>query len=583
MNAHKIFVLVISSIFISCILDSCKGKSAGAGGTINVHINAEPDMLNPLNKASSNATRIVDLMFSGLLNINPAGNYENVPCLLKENAKITEITDGPLKGGMKLDFEIKKDAVWDNGTPIDGNDYLFTMKAILNPNTNCVALKSYYDWVADIEIDSLNPKKFTVYSNKKYYRIEELASGYVLPEYNYDSLKLMRKFSIKDLVNLKKHAELVVDKDIITFSTEFNSEKFQRDANYIVGSGPYKLDHWTTGQEVVLKRKENWWGDKYKDERVFYAFPKTIKINIIPDNNTAFTALKGNQLDVLTGISAKNFNELEANTEFLKKYDLEKIEKFGYSYIGINLRNPKFEDLKVRQALAHAIDRDKINKIIYLGQATKTESFIHSKQVHYNKNLIPFEFSLEKASKLLNESGWKDSDGDGILDKIINGKKTPFSIEIKYPKDEPTKNTILIIQEDLNKIGVELQLVEKEMTMLSDDLKKQQFEIYLFGMTINPTMSDPKQQWHTSSAVAGGSNNVGWGNETSDQLIETLISELDKEKRIKLYMELQQKIHYDVPVIFLFNPKNRIATSKKFEVEKTLISPGVLFNEFKLK
>jgi ABC-type transport system substrate-binding protein len=165
---------------------------------------------------------------------------------------------------------------------------------------------------------------------------------------------------------------------------------------------------------------------------------------------------------------------------------------------------------------------------------------------------------------------------------VINGKKTPFEIEYKYAKSETAKNTALIIKEDMDKVGIKFDIVEKEWTVYVQELDKFDFDMYSIGFTINPRVSDPKQQWHTSSAVPGGSNNVGWGNAETDKMIETLISDLNPENRNKIYMDLQQRIHDDVPVIFLFSPKNRMAVNKNFSIEKIMISPGFLYNEFKL-
>lgn len=580
MNKKTLIGLFIAFIALTSGFMSCKGKAKG-GGTLNIRISVDPDKLNPITLTTNDARKIADLMFASLNSSKPVPDYGLTPYIIKENAKITELADGEFKGGLKLDYEIREDAVWDNGEPITGNDYVFTMKTILNPKVNCEPLRGYYNWLADIVVDPQNPKKFSVITSKKYYMIEEFAGGYVLPEYNYDPEKIMRKFSVKDMNTDAKRSALRENADIIKFAEFFNGEKFQRDPQFIVGAGPYKLESWTTGQEVVLVKKDNWWGNAHTDDRTFWAFPKRIKVKIINDDNTAMTAMKDGAIDNFTAIRAKDFKELEKNETFKSKFNLSKIGRLSYGFLGINLRNEKYQDVRVRKALAHAVNRDKINEIIAFGESTKTESFAHSTQPHYNKNLKEYEFNLEKAASLLDEAGWKDTDGDGIRDKVLSGKKTQLVIEYKIPKDESAKNQGLIIQEDFKKIGIDLKIVEKEWTILVSELDKHQFEMYAMGFTISPKMSDPKQQWHTSSAVPGGSNNVGWGDAASDKLIEDIGAELNLEKRQELNKQLQQRIHDEVPVIFMFNSTNRIATSKKFEVENIMIAPGVQYNEFK--
>lgn len=582
MNKKSLFSVLMLGLVLAIAFESCGGKKK-SGGTLNIRISADPDKLNPITKTTNEATRLCDLMFASVCSQNPVGNFEQVPFLSKENAKVSEVTEGEFKGGMKLEYEIREDAKWDNGTPILASDYVFTIKALLNPKVNCEPIRGYFSWLGDVVVDPANPKKFTIYSAQKYFQTEEASSYYILPEYNYDPNHLMSKFSVKDLNTDAKRQALKSNKDILKFAEEFNSEKYQRDPKYIVGAGPYRLESWTTGQEVVLIKKDSWWGDAHKDERQFWAYPKRIKMKIINDDNTAITALKDGQIDNYVAIKAKDYKELEKNDKFKSNFKMDKIARLSYSFIGLNLRNIKFQDINVRKALAHAVNRDKINEIVMFGESKKTESFVHNSQPHYNKDLKEYEFDLKKSNELLDAAGWKDSDGDGIRDKEINGKKTPLSIEFKSYKDESVKNIVLILQEDFKKLGIDFKIVEKEWTIFSADLDKQDFEMYTIGFTISPKMPDPKQQWHTSSSIAGGSNNVGWGDAASDKLIEDYRAELNMEKRQIMIKTLQQRIHDELPVIFMFNGVNRIATSKKFNIENIMISPGVLYNEFSTK
>ena len=139
----------------------------------------------------------------------------------------------------------------------------------------------------------------------------------------------------------------------------------------------------------------------------------------------------------------------------------------------------------------------------------------------------------------------------------------------------------MIVQEDFKKIGINLNIVAKEWTVFLQDLDKLQFEMTYGSYTIPARGSDPKQIWHTSNSGPGGDNKTGWGNPTTDKLIDDIGEELNADKRNAYYVQLQEMIHNDAPVIFLFAPINRLAISKKFEVETHFISPGFSINEFK--
>jgi peptide/nickel transport system substrate-binding protein len=581
MNKTSLLSSIILSLVLAFAVESCKGKAKG-GGTLVIREMSDPDMLNIVNASSANARVINDLIFMAVNGSEVKGDYNLLPILTKELGKVSEINEGEFKGGMRIDYEIKDDAKWDNGTTITGHDYVFTIKSILNPKTNCEHLKSYYYWVGDVKVDSVNPKKFSVFSNKKYFKIEEFAGYYVIPEYNYDPNQLMRKFAMKDFNTDAKRQALKSNKDILKFAEEFNSEKFQRDPKFISGFGPYKLESWTTGQDIVIVRKDSWWGDKYADLQQFWAYPKRIKFKVINDQNTSMTALKDNKIDAFEAIPPKDFLELEKNTAFKDKFNIERKDLFSYTFLYMNLRNEKFKDFKVRKALASAVNRDKINQTVYFGENILTESFVHPSQKTYNKDLKPNEFNIELASKLLDEAGWKDTDGDGIRDKVINGKKIPLDIEFKYNAgNEQRKNAGLIIQEDFKKIGVRFNIVAKEWTVYLQELDKLDFEMTFSGFTVPARISDPKQNWHSTNSGPGGDNKTGWGTPESDKIIDQIGEELDFEKRKVLYLKIQQMIHDDIPVIYLFAQKNRLAISKKFEVETHLINPGFSLNEFK--
>ncbi|MFY7862250.1 MAG: ABC transporter substrate-binding protein [Chitinophagales bacterium] len=577
-------LLFISSIctIVTIALFSCKDKKPVDDGVVTVRIGSDPGNLNYTNTNSATAVMIAEFIFGQVNSGEVDGNFKLLPYLTNDLGTISEINEGEWKGGMRLDYEIRPEARWDNGTSITADDYIFTVKAILNPKTNCEGIKTFYDWVGDIVKDSTNPRKFTIYANKKYFKIEELAGAYILPEYNYDPLKLMRNYTIRDLNSNDKREALRGDSIIIKFAQEYNSVKYQRDPKFITGLGPYKLDKWIAGQEVVLKRKDSWWGDKFSYLRQFVAHPKVIKFKIVTDMNTAVTALKGGAFDAFENIASKNYKELSSNVKFKETYRLEKKDFFIFTFISLNLRNNKFKDLNVRKAIAHAIDRNKINDIEYGGDMRLTESFVHPLQYTYNKNIKPYLYDQSLANTLLDEAGWIDSDGDDIRDKRIGGVRVPFKVILKIGAgNEARKNVALLLQEQLKQVGIEIELQIKEPSVLNEELERMDYEMSVSALTITPRISDPKQIWHTANAGIGGDNRCGWGSEVSDKLIDDLIVELDPQKRQEMYMNLQQMIHDDVPVIYLFAGKNRMAIKKKFDVQTIMINPGFYLGDFK--
>ncbi len=178
-----------------------------------------------------------------------------------------------------------------------------------------------------------------------------------------------------------------------------------------------------------VKEKENWWGDKLKDNRAFFAFPEKIVFKVINDPATTLTALKDGQLDCEHGVQPKPFEELLKNEKFKEKYRVENPSIFAYTFIGFNIKNKKLNDVRVREAFAHCINKKQINETINFNKNTLVETFVHPQQKHY-VDLPTFEYNLDKARQLLDEAGWKDSDGDGIRDKVILDKEGEIQFRI---------------------------------------------------------------------------------------------------------------------------------------------------------
>ncbi|MFN8300398.1 MAG: ABC transporter substrate-binding protein [Chitinophagales bacterium] len=579
----KVIILSLAALSLLATLEACKGKKAGGSANANV-VNArsmsDPDMLNPINLSSADGRNIAGLIFGSLLGTDP-DDYHVTAVLAVARPTVAEVTEGPYKGNVSLTFEIRPEATWDNGTPITADDYIFTLKSILNPKTNCQPLKPYYEWLNDVVVDSANPKKFTVYARDKYFKIEEFAGGYVLPEYVYDPEKIMRKFPVTALNTEAKRNALKENADIMKFADQFNSEKFQREKGGVVGAGPYSFEGWVTNQTITLVRKKDWWGDKIKT-RDFLALPEKIVFKVINDPNTATTALKDGQVDDYHSIEAKQYEELLKNEKVKEKIHLEHPSIFAYSFISFNLKNDKLKDHAVREAFAHCVNKTQINDVIGFGRSTPVETFVHPSQKQFNSDLKPYAYDLDLARKLLDEAGWKDSDGDGFRDKVINGEKKKLTLDFLIPSgNKGREQTGILLKEDLKKVGIELTITAKDWSVYLQAMDKKDFETTYGAFTMSSTMSDPKQLWHTSAAVTGGSNSSSFGNAKTDKLIDDLRAELDEDKRVAMYKELEQIVHDEIPCVFMFIPANRLGINKRFEVKTTLIDPGYLYNEFK--
>ena len=284
----KVCTQIISVGLLVGVLSGCGGKKGK--NEVIIHELSDTDMLNPCTYQSADAGYYLAQMFQGLWGTNPT-NLKLEPILAKELP--TEEYDSAT-GLLKYTCEIREEAKWDNGTPITPADIIFSIKMYKAPVINNEQYRPYYELVSDIVTYPDNPRKLTIVCNKKYILAKYSCGEFlVLPRYIYDPKNLMEKFSIKEInTNLNKVAD---DPDMKTFATEFNSEKYQREKGFIVGSGPYEFDQWITGQKIILKKEERTGGAKNLQTKNMHSRPTPEKLvyTVIKDQTAALTALKG--------------------------------------------------------------------------------------------------------------------------------------------------------------------------------------------------------------------------------------------------------------------------------------------------
>lgn len=581
MNAKQIAVawMVLSIVLlVSCGTKQKEKLEQERQNTIIIHQLADPDMLNPTNYQGAGAGYILDLIFQSLLALDHK-SLELVPVVAVSRPQIEIVNDSLIL----IHYQIRQEATWDDGTPITAEDAEFSLKVIKNPHVDCSRLRPYYEMLDSFIKYPDDPRKFTIVAHRKYMLLESTSGDFpLLQKTFYDPEGLMDHVSIYELT--RKPEAFANDEKLKKFAEKYNAIKYQEDK--IVGSGPYRLVKWERNRYILLARKAHWWGDKIKDTSTirFIANPPQIKYLTINDLTTTRVALEGEKLDVVSALLPKDFIELKNNPLVREKYNFYQVEQLAYTYIGLNTRDPRLSDKRVRKALAHLVNRRLIIEKLLYGMATTTESPIHpSNKKYYNDTLTPYDYNPEKAKQLLREAGWKDTDGDGILDKTIDGTKMQLSFQFLFNSgNDIRKNIGIILQEEARKIGIKIEVISVEWGVFLERLRRHEFDMFALGWISTPLPSDPKQIWHTS-AYHGGDNVVGFGNAYTDSLIEAIRTEMDEDRRAELWKELQAIIHDEVPYIFLYVPMNLLTIHKRItNVVISVMRPGYYAPSFQL-
>lgn len=575
LNISKTVLFCLVIVFFTASLCTPEVEYKRKGNSAVVRLESDPDNLNTILTQTQYGRMPTELAHMGLMVFDDE-TYELVPWLIKQKPESKDLPNN----AVSYTFDILDEAVWDDGKPVTGYDYVFALKTILNPKIESV-LRPFVEEIKDVQVDAKNPKRFTiVMSPKTIYSLEYATNSFnLLPTHLLDPKGLMKGFSVADLMDTTKQEVLLADPKIVEFAELFSSPDYSNNPKFLVGCGPYLIESWTAGEKVVLKKKKDWWGEKFaKNNELFEANPDEIVFKIIPDPAAATAALKNEEIDATNKLAPEDFIELQKNENVASRYNFLNPATMTYFCIPVNMRLPKLADKRVRKALAHLIDVDEAIEELYYGFGERTASPVPLSSPDYNKNLKPIPFDPEKAKQLLTEAGWKDSNGNGIVDKMIDGKLTELSLTYFYTAGRETAEQLaLIFQDNARKVGVEIKAQAMEGREIVGRWATHDFELLSAGRSLSPIWS-PEQNWRTDS-----DNRSGFGNAETDALIDQIPGTFDVQKRRALYNRLQEIIFDEQAEIFLFSLKECVAVHKRFKAEPIGSSPGYSPSEFKLK
>jgi ABC-type transport system substrate-binding protein len=541
-------------------------KQPRAPEEVFVRIDSAPNNMNVfLNGGHAPSTFVSRQTFLPLGDLDPK-TLEMKPLLVTAIPAVRVVQEGPKKGQFAYDFEIIPEAVWDNGTPVTAKDVEFTLKIILHPGLPST-YRGYLSQMSGVEVDPANPKKFTVFLSSFYMlSLETLCSIAILPSYNYDAANRMTNVPLSDFLDTAKLTLLAADPNLKAFVEDFSQPKFANDPNAISGSGPYRLEVMNE-QGAILVKKQNWWGDKVAEKYpMLAAYPKKLVYKVVKDDLTMENMVKNGELDLVGGvITPTKFLEMKENDSLAAKFNFLTLGYTQFNRWLINHRNPIIADVQVRRALTHIIDYDYFVNQVQRGMAVRIATPMPPNRVYYAKNLPLPDFNIAKAKEILAKAGWADTDGDGILDKVIDGKRQPLSFRVLAATSIKTNELFVnSMKETARQAGIDLVIVSADLSVMSADTRSGNFDSALLGAAIFPGQVEYYQRFHSKSLSPAGDNRAGYINPKADSLIVAIRTEPDVAKRNELYLQVQQLFYDDLPEIPLFAPMQRVIISKKF-------------------
>ena len=506
----KMLLLVVGLVLFTYGQNS-QAQLRPQGGDYVVAIPAEPTTLNPINSSDAYSSAVQGYIVEGLLTKN-IDTYEWEPAL----AEKWEIS----KDKKTFTFKLRENLKWSDGKPITVEDVKFSFDAIKNPKFKALSKMPFLDGVAKCEIVDERTVKFTT-SSDYFQNFDVVASGIVeiLPKHVYQD------------PNAK------VNKTI-------------------VGSGPYMLDNYEKGRRIILKKNPNWWGWADANKKGEFNFERIV-FRIVDSPNVQLEMLKKGDIDYM-GLEPEQFVQNTSGPEWGKtvlKVKTKNEGPKGFNWIGLNQTHPILKDQKTRLGLAHLVNRDLMIEKFKYGLAEKTMAPGLLAEYKSSKlKAIPFD--TKKGLQILRDAGWADTDKNGTLDKVIDGKKTDFKIEILVATDIWTKY-LTVLKEDAKQVGVQINLKQVEWNTFSKLIREGKFDAIAMAWGGGGIEWDPKQIWHSTSNK-GGSNYINYNNPTVDKLIDEARTTWDRKKRADKLKKVNDLIAEDVPYIFLFNPSHAL-------------------------
>jgi peptide/nickel transport system substrate-binding protein len=522
----KKYLFIILIFFLSCNNKDDKNlnkiSSPANGGALVIGIPNDFDFLNPILSMDLVCESVQDLVFPSLLDMHWNDDQE--------------ITFEPYYANSwqfspdykTITFNLKNNIYWEDGKKVIPADLVFSYKLYQNP----AVASAKQNWLKNLDI---NPAGF------------RNSNGTGIDIINDTTIRFhfSRRYSNQMIhSNLKFIAKHIFEKT--------DPKNLQNDTNNFkpIGAGPYKLLDWKENQLIILGRNDNY---KLSNK----PFIDKIIFRVLPEPLTRITALKQGEVDFIEGIKPDDVNELRKNKNLSiisftgRNYDYISWSNIDNSYYHKTKKikpHSLFGDKRIRRALTMGINRQDIIRS-YLGEFSRSCNGPISPVFKwaYNDQLKPVEYNPEKAKSLLQECGWSDKDGDGIIEK--DGKK--FKFTLYYQTGNSRREYVAnIVQNNLKMIGIDIDLQKMEWNVFTEKMNKREIDAFISGNGVDYTF-DLINFWG-SDLEKCRLNDPGFQNKRVDELLELADNTVNLKDSAPYWKEFQEIINEEQPCTFLY-------------------------------
>lgn len=471
-------------LLLLLFIPGCNRTPAHEPGTVVMALDESPRNLDPRVGTDAASERLIQLVFSSL--VKRSVKYDIEPDIA---------LSWDIPNPTTYIFHLRSDVKFHDGRPLTARDVVYTFRSVLSG-----AMKT--------------PKAGT-------YRLVESVEA---PDDRTVIFKLKEPFA-PFLWNLTRGAIGIVP--------DGSPNDF---ANNPVGSGAFKFVRYVPDSEVVLARNEDYYGKKPNVSQVVF--------KIIPEAIVRALELRKGSVDIALSVLTPDMVEALRGTA-----DLDVLQAPGtnYQYVAFNLKDPLFGDIRVRKAIAHAIDREKIIKYLWRGQAKPATGVIPPDNWSYAGNVTTYSYDPQLARDLLRESGHEK-----------------LSFTYRTATDDTGRLLASVLQQQLRDVGIQMEIRSNEFATFYADVVKGNFQMYSLrwiGGNNDPDILN--FVFHSTMFPPNGANRGRYANAEVDRLIDFARREVDTEKRKAAYQRIQQIVADELPYVSLFYVDNVAVFNKR--------------------
>jgi peptide/nickel transport system substrate-binding protein len=476
-----------NTLFLRDPLVVTAAPSARGGGTVRVMGHQEVSSLSPDDDSPSVHWVMVTQIHNALLEVN---EYLVVEKVLAESYSITP-------DGLQYTFKLRRGVKWQDGTDFTADDVKYTYEYYMNP-ANAANKAINFKSVAGVQ----TPDKYTVVVKMK----EPYAPFLV-------------NTATEFILNAKYHGRM--------------GEKAYKSRP--MGTGPFKLRDWRPAEYTIV--------DAF--DQHFRGRPSidSFRQDVVSEASVRAIALKSGNSDSATWpLLAEDNLAFEANPNYV----VFRTSSTGVNHFPINNKLPQFSDKRVRQALLHATDRQRLIDDVFKGTAIIAHSiYPPAMRTWYDRTVKTYDYNQTRARALLEEAGWRMGPGNV---RVKDNQRLSFTCSV-ITGDRARRPEAEIVQQDLAAVGIEMKIVERPVATILSELPKGQMDASLFNWTYNSGATEPDPQ---STLRTGGVRNfANYSNARMDELLAQGVREIDVKKRVKIYNEMQKIFVEDAPVLYV--------------------------------